>query len=78
MSKAENDTSRLARIEIKLDTVITGLDTVCAQIGNKDTGLIAHEQRIRVLEGRCRAIVGISTAILVCVFGMAVKLIVGG
>ena len=75
-NSAEN--GRLARIETKLDTALEEIKAVCSVVHNSDTGIVAHEQRIRVVEGRTRAIVAISTAILVAVLGVAIKIMAGG
>lgn len=70
MTVEEN--GRLARIESKLDTVVDTVKTVCGIVGDPEKGMIAHEQRIRSVESRSKALLSINTAILVTLIGWIV------
>jgi len=76
MTVEEN--GRLARIEEKLDNALKAQADLCAVVYHPQTGAIAHEQRISVMEGRTRAIIAISTAVLLAVLALGAKLIFGG
>lgn len=66
------ENGRLARIETKLDTVIDTVKTACAVMQDPEKGMVAHEQRIRGVESRSKALVAINTAILITLVGWIV------
>jgi hypothetical protein len=67
MTAEEN--GRLARIEAKLDTVVDNVKIVCGTVGDPETGMVAHEQRIRAVEARSKSLLAVNTAILVTLVG---------
>jgi hypothetical protein len=73
----EEENGRLARIETKLDYAIDSVKTICGIVYDPQSGTIAHEQRIKAIEGRSKAIIGISTSILLVVLAVGIKVIFG-